>query len=400
MENKKKKFKYDLWLLIPYLFLSLMGILMVYSSSANITKSSIPSMSPTSYLVRQSGFFLVGLFLIFFFSRLKFNFIRNGIITNGAFWLVLAMLVYVLFFGKSVNGAAAWISLGPINLQPSEFAKLSVILYLSRMLAKREKKNQPNWHNLKPYFKSIFGPLCLVGLVFFLVFFQPDTGGALSIGLITIMVVAISGIPWIIGVLTVLVLFLAGAGSIFLVMDLYNKNALKGIPYQLVRVIAFADPWKNSGDSGIQLTNSYFAINNGGWFGVGIGNSIQKHGYLPEQNTDFILSIVCEELGALTVILILIAIFAIITRAVILAIRSRSNYYAMICVGIATTFFIQTVFNVGGVSGLLPITGVPLPFISYGGSSVFLLSIELGILFHISNLDRIRRIEAKIKIND
>lgn len=369
---------------------------MVYSSSANITKSSIPSMSPTSYLIRQTGFFLVGLFLIFFFSRLKFSFIQKGIITNGFFWVVVGMLLYVRFFGKSVNGAAAWISLGPLNIQPSEFAKISVILYLARMLTKREKANQPSWRNLKPYFKSIFGPLCLVGLVFSLVVIQPDTGGALSIGLITVMVVAISGIPWIIGVTTVVGLFFSGAGFISWIMDLYNKNALKGMPYQLVRVIAFADPWKNSGTSGIQLTNSYFAINNGGWFGVGIGNSIQKHGYLPEQNTDFILSIVSEELGAITVILILIAIFAIITRAVVLAIRSRSNYNAMLCIGIATTFFIQTVFNVGGVSGLLPITGVPLPFISYGGSSIFILSMELGILFHISNLDRIRRIEANI----
>lgn len=396
MENKERKFKYDPWLLIPYFFLSLMGILMVYSSSANITKSSIPSMSPTSYLIRQTGFFLVGLFLIFFFSRLKFSFIQKGIITNGFFWVVVGMLLYVRFFGKSVNGAAAWISLGPLNIQPSEFAKISVILYLARMLTKREKANQPSWRNLKPYFKSIFGPLCLVGLVFSLVVIQPDTGGALSIGLITVMVVAISGIPWIIGVTTVVGLFFSGAGFISWIMDLYNKNALKGMPYQLVRVIAFADPWKNSGTSGIQLTNSYFAINNGGWFGVGIGNSIQKHGYLPEQNTDFILSIVSEELGAITVILILIAIFAIITRAVVLAIRSRSNYNAMLCIGIATTFFIQTVFNVGGVSGLLPITGVPLPFISYGGSSIFILSMELGILFHISNLDRIRRIEANI----
>ncbi|BDR57203.1 FtsW/RodA/SpoVE family cell cycle protein [Xylocopilactobacillus apis] len=400
MENKKNKFKYDPWLMIPYLFLSLIGILMVYSSSANITQNGNPSMSPTSYLIRQTGFFLVGLFLVFVISHLKFSFLRNPKVTNGFLLIVVAMLVFVLFKGKSVNGAAAWIQVGPINIQPSEFVKLAVILYLARMLAKRGEKTHPLWHNLKSYFKSILGPLLLVILIGVLVLKQPDTGGAMSIGLITIMIVAVSGIPWIIGVSTFAGLLLLAKGVISLILTLYNKHILSKLPYQILRVIAFGDPWKNSSASGVQLTNSYFAINNGGWFGVGIGNSIQKHGYLPEQNTDFILAIISEEMGIITVILILLAIFTIITRAVILAIRSKNNYYSMLCVGIATTFFIQTVFNVGGVTGLLPITGVTLPFISYGGSSILLLSIELALLFHISNEDRLRRIEAKISIRD
>ncbi|BDR59389.1 FtsW/RodA/SpoVE family cell cycle protein [Xylocopilactobacillus apicola] len=400
MKNQEKKFKYDRWLLYPYLFLSVIGILMVYSASANITQSSVSSMSPLNYLIRQSGYFLIGLFLVYLFAHLRFDFLRQGKVTNSFFLIVVMMLIFLLFHGKAVNGASAWISLGPINIQPSEFAKLAITLYLARILAKREEKMKPSWRNLAPYFKSIFGPLCLVGLVCIIVFFQPDTGGFLSLALITIMIVAISGIPWVIGVSTVVFLFLLAGGAIYGILDLYNKHILSKLPYQILRVIAFADPWKNSSSSGVQLTNSYFAINNGGWFGVGIGNSIQKHGYLPEQNTDFILSIVAEELGIMTVILILIAIFMIIVRAMILAIRSRNNYYSMISIGVATTFFIQTVFNVGGVTGLLPITGVTLPFISYGGSSVMLLSIELGLLFHISNLDRIRRIEAKVAIDD
>ena len=395
MEDKHKKIKYDPWLMIPYLFLSVIGILMVYSASANITQSGMASMSATHYLYRQLGFFGAGFLLIIFFSLLKFSVLKNRYITNLFLVFVILMLFFLLFKGKAINGAAAWISVGPLNLQPSEFAKLAITLYLARILSMREKNLNPTWKGLKDYFKSIFAPLILVAIVCFFVFFQPDTGGFMSLSLITIMIVAISGIPWYIGVSTVLVLSFSGAAIIYKIMDLYNKGALKGAPYQLVRVIAFADPWRNSDASGVQLTNSYFAINNGGWFGVGIGNSIQKHGFLPEQNTDFILSIVSEELGAITVILILIAIFMIVIRAVVLAIRCRNNYNSMLCIGIATTFFAQTVFNVGGVSGLLPITGVTLPFISYGGSSVLLLSIELGILFHVSNQDRLRRIEGK-----
>lgn len=400
MKEKRKKFKYDPWIFYPYLFLSLLGILMVYSASANVTLDDKYAASPIDYLIRQTGYFLVGLFLIFIFAHLKFSFLKQGRVTNSYILLVVILLLFliiqkVIYPQRVINGASAWIKMGPINLQPSEFAKLGIILYLARMLAKREKKL--TWKTMK---KSIMGPLLFSFFIMSLVLLQPDTGGALSLFLITLMVVSISGIPWYIGAGSVILIVTVLSGIISFIAHLYTKGALGKIPYQVLRVIAFVDPWKNSGSAGIQLTNSYFAINNGGWLGVGIGNSIQKHGYLPEANTDFILAIIAEEMGVVTVILILIAIFMIITRAVILGIRSKNNYYAMLCIGVATTFFTQTVFNVGGVAGLLPITGVTLPFISYGGSSILLLSMELGLLFHISNEDHQRRIEAKIISND
>lgn len=396
MKKNESKFRYDPWIFYPYLFLSLLGILMVYSASSNVTLNGTNPASPTAYLIRQTGYFLVGLFLIFIFAHLRFSFLRQGRITNGFILIVVALLIFVIIQGiifpqRVINGASAWIKVGPVNLQPSEFAKVAIILYLARMLAKREEKL--TWKTMG---RSIMGPVLFSSLVMALVLIQPDNGGFLVLFLITVMVVSISGIPWFIGAGAVILIVAFLAGIISFIAHLYSIGALNHLPYQVLRVIAFVDPWKNSGSVGIQLTNSYFAINNGGWLGVGIGNSIQKHGYLPEANTDFILAIIAEEMGIVTVILILLAIFTIITRAVILAIRSKNNYYAMICIGVATTFFTQTVFNVGGVTGLLPITGVTLPFISYGGSSIFLLSIELGLLFHISNEDHQRRIEAKI----
>ena len=173
---------------------------------------------------------------------------------------------------------------------------------------------------------------------------------------------------------------------------LVESGLLQGGGYQVARFVAFLNPFGNASGSGSQLVNSYYAISNGGVFGVGLGNSIQKMGYLPEPNTDFIMSITSEELGLVGVTAILVTLLFLICRIIQVGVRADSLYQTLICYGSATFFTIETLFNIGGVLGLLPITGVTFPFISYGGSSMLILSATVGIIMNISmqqNRDRL-----------
>ena len=166
--------------------------------------------------------------------------------------------------------------------------------------------------------------------------------------------------------------------------------------YRIQRFIAFMNPFGNASGSGSQLVNSYYAISNGGIFGVGLGNSVQKMGYLPEPNTDFIMAITSEELGLVGVTIILVLLLVLICRMIQLGVKSASLYQTLICYGSATFFTIETFFNIGGVLGLLPITGVTFPFISYGGSSMLVLSATVGIIINIS----IRQNKAQLQVGE
>jgi cell division protein FtsW len=163
-----------------------------------------------------------------------------------------------------------------------------------------------------------------------------------------------------------------------------SKTDLFSNSYQLQRIIAFTNPFGHATGAGQQLVNSYYAISNGGLFGVGLGNSVQKTGYLPEPNTDFIMAILTEELGAIGAICVMALLTFIIARIVLIGVRSTHPYHSLICYGVATYMTIQTLFNMGGVLGVLPITGVTFPFISYGGSSILTLSFCLGLVLNIS----------------
>jgi cell division protein FtsW len=164
--------------------------------------------------------------------------------------------------------------------------------------------------------------------------------------------------------------------------------------YQFKRLLAFFTPFKLENSGGRQLVNSYYAISNGGFFGVGLGNSIQKKGYLPEPYTDFIMSITTEELGIIGAIIILSILTFLICRIILVGVRSRSAYRSLLCYGIGAWLFIQTVFNIGGMLGILPLTGVTLPFISYGGSSTMMLSIGVGLVMNVSSMEQIEKERA------
>ncbi|MFC6316348.1 FtsW/RodA/SpoVE family cell cycle protein [Lapidilactobacillus achengensis] len=382
----REKFKLiDYWLLVPVLLLVPLGAIMVYSASSSMLANV--GLTPTYYLKKQLIFAIIGLFGATFAFALRADVLyRKRFVL---FWLALTFILMAILVilrivrpSAAINGAVGWISIGGFTIQPVEMAKLALILYFAFIFGRRQ-------HVLYAghYFKSLTPPLVVAVILMGMAALQPDIGGASILLLISLVMIAVSGIPWIysLGII-------GGLTAVFTVGVRYLGNASANAPilklfkleYQLDRFRAFAHPFQLEQHGGAQLVNSYYAISNGGWFGKGLGNSIQKSGYLPEPYTDFILSIVAEELGVIGVTVILILLGIIILRSFLIGLRVRQTSLALICFGIGTMFFVQVFFNVGGLLGLLPITGVTLPFISSGGSNLIISLISIGILMNIS----------------
>ncbi|MGK4179749.1 FtsW/RodA/SpoVE family cell cycle protein [Lapidilactobacillus dextrinicus] len=390
---KEKLRRLDPWILIPYLLLVVIGIIMVYSASSGELIAS--NLSPTMYLKRQAIFAVVGLIgaaLTYIFPA-HFWYSKGTVMIAVISTLGLLLLLRLIsHFNPSAaqNGAVGWINVGPFNIQPVEIAKLTLVLYFAYILGRREKK----LINKRP--GQVFAaPLALTTVFIFLTLIQPDLGGALILAFITVVLIGASGVAWwftVVGGAGILALF----GVLVNFIGHLNKSSfflkISGLKlYQLDRFRSFLHPFQLEQHGGAQLVNSYYAINNGGWFGRGLGNSIQKLGYLPEPYTDFILSITAEELGIVGATLILILLGILIVRSLLIGMRSRNTYHMLVCYGVSAILFVQTFINVGGLLGLIPITGVTLPFISYGGSSIIILSICMGLVLNISATEKRKR---------
>ncbi|MBI6597650.1 MULTISPECIES: FtsW/RodA/SpoVE family cell cycle protein [Lacticaseibacillus] len=374
---RKKLRHVDYFILVPYLILCAIGIVMVYSASAYWVQRQYGA-TETKYLLQQIVFVVLGIGTVFFFDNMALKILRNRwvlfVLMSGLF----VMLVYLIIHGRAVNGAAAWISIGSFRLQPSEFAKMILIFYLAHMLTSREDSfRQENFR-----LRQMWQPLFIAGMMMLLVFVEPDTGGFAILFLITLVVVMSSGIPMRYGLLWLVALIATGVLGYYIVSHYHFPGLEHNYAYQ--RLVAAIHPFKKANAAGNQVVNSLYAINHGGLFGVGLGMSSQKLGYLPEPYTDFILAVIAEELGLVGTVVVLGLLFFLVMRFYLIGIRSKNTYNTLIAYGIATMMFVQTVFNVGAVAGVLPVTGVTLPFISYGGSSMIVLSMAVGIMLNIS----------------
>lgn len=364
---------WDYYLLIPYLVLCLIGIVMVYSASAAIEMQN--GGTPGGYLVKQTLYAILGWLTMVFFANYPLKKLRTRKFLEITTIVMGLMLIGVLVIGRAVNGAKGWISLGFFSIQPAELCKLYLILYLADRMAHGRRQGAHFLQN-----KSAIGPMLMVAFFLFLILVQPDTGGfAINLAIVTVMILACD-FRWGLGLTVVLGFPIAG----YLAMEQMVTSGLLHGGYRAQRFIAFMNPFGNASGSGSQLVNSYYAISNGGIFGVGLGNSVQKMGYLPEPNTDFIMAITSEELGLVGVSIILLLLLVLVCRMIQLGVRSTSLYQTLVCYGSAVFFTVETAFNIGGVLGLLPITGVTFPFISYGGSSMLVLSAVVGIITNIS----------------
>lgn len=366
----KKIIKYiDKPLLIVSLILFILGLIMVFSAS-NVTAYMSHAVSPYNYFMKQGAFLIVGLILSLIMIR--FNTKSYGMFSWGLLLISIVALVLVLFFGKETNHAVSWFRVGFISIQPSEFAKVITIVFLANYYDKNQKK-------LNGWAASLF-PIGICAIVAGLIFIEPDLGTTILycaiVGIIFLAVpiskeIKVKTFFSIVGLIAFGAVALLGAG----------KGVL--LERQIER-FDFSRPCDKILSNGNQVCNCYIAINNGGLTGVGLGNSTQKYLYLPEPYTDFIFAIIVEELGVLTGIFIILMYAFILFRILIIGRRSPNNRGATMCYGIAVYIFLHIAINLMGIMGLIPLTGVPLPFMSYGGSFTICLIAALTIVQRVS----------------
>lgn len=356
-----KKIEYTL--LISVIIISLLGIVMIYSSS--YIWASYKYNDSFKYLKNQSLFFIIGVIIMILASKINYkNYFKysNKILITC---IILLILVLIPGIGSIRNGSRSWFGIGSFGIQPSEFTKLALIIFTSKYLS-----NNPN--SMKNFKKGVLPILFITIVIFGIIMLQPDFGTG------TILVMTIIGI-----------LFIAGLDiKIFIKFGILATIGVIGLivvaPYRLKRILSFLDPWSDPLGSGFQIIQSLYSIGPGGLFGLGFGNSIQKHFYLPEPQTDFIFSIISEEFGFIGVIIISILFIIIFYNCLKISIKCTDLFGKYLSFGITFGLIFQTILNLSVVIGLIPVTGVTLPFLSYGGSSLIITMLSIGIILNIS----------------
>lgn len=369
----------DFPLLITYLTLCFIGLTMVYSASmVAATRGTLTGGVPVSgtyFYTRQLIYVIVGFLIVFFIAYLlNVKVLKKPKFQVGMMGIILLLLLATLVIGSEINGSRSWIRLGFMNLQVSELLKIAIILYVPYIIERKRPQIQRD-----P--TTILWPILFVGFMIGLVLLQKDVGQTLLISAIFFSIILYSGIG-VKNFLRIGFFSLLGLFVVIIIIVVFRINILP--TYLTARFSALENPFNFEDGIGYHLANSLLAIGNGGLFGRGLGNSIMKLGYLPEPHTDFIFAIIAEELGLLGVLIVLGLLFFIVYRAFELASRTSSYFYKLVCVGIASYIGFQTFVNLGGISGLIPLTGVPLPFISFGGSSMLSLSVAMGLLLIVS----------------
>ena len=364
-----KKRAPDYWLALAVIALVGLGLVMVYSASAIVAQDRIGDSS--FFFKRQAGWVLLGAAAAMIAQRIHYERLRRR--TPLIILVTCAFLGLVLIpgIGRVAGGARRWVSIGPASFQPAEAAKLVMVLYMARFLTSRTV-------DISGFRRGVLPPVLLAGFMFGLILLQPDMGSAILVGLVMIAMLFVGGAR----LLHLLGLGVAGVPVLAV--------AVLGEEYRRRRILAFLDPWADPQGAGFHIIQSLLALGSGGIFGVGLGASRQKYFYLPERHTDFIFAILGEELGLLgtVAVLLLFALFAY--RGFRIARTAPTRYAGLLAAGITAMVVLQAGVNIGVTIGVLPITGVPLPFLSFGGSSLILTMIGVGILLNISQYAQAR----------
>ncbi|ELE7142700.1 cell division protein FtsW [Vibrio cholerae] len=346
--------------------LMLIGLVMVTSASFPI--SSRLTDQPFHFMFRHAIFLL----LAFLTSSMVLQVPLGRWMKYSSLLLGISffLLIVVLVVGKSVNGASRWIPLGLFNLQPAEVAKLSLFIFMSGYLVRKHDEVR------QTFFGGFLKPIMVFGTLAVLLLGQPD------LGTVIVMLVTLFGMLFIAGAKLSQFLALMVAGVLAVVALIVAE------PYRVRRVTSFLDPWEDPFGSGYQLTQSLMAFGRGEWFGQGLGNSIQKLEYLPEAHTDFVFAVLAEELGFIGVVLVLVLIFSLVLKAIFIgkkAFQHDQQFGGYLAFGIGIWFAFQTLVNVGAAAGMVPTKGLTLPLISYGGSSLIIMSVAVSILLRIDH---------------
>ncbi len=357
------KKNYDQWLLFSVIVIGIFGIIMIYSASSIWAEYKFHD--TLKFVKSQSIFFVVGLFLCNFISKIDSKFwLKNANkIILGCF--ILLVLVLIPGIGTVRNGSRSWFGIGGMGIQPSEFAKIGLIIFVSKYLSK-------NRHELRDIKKGVLPILLIIGIFFLLIMLEPDFGTAMVIALTLISLIFISGVKisffvkiGLLGLLGIVILIIIA-------------------PYRMARIVSFLNPWSDPLGSGFQIIQSLYAIGPGGLLGQGFLNSHQKHFYLPEPQTDFIFSIISEEFGFLGVLIVVSFFFFLFYRSIKISLKCSDLFSKFLVFGLAIGILIQATLNLAVVIGLIPVTGVTLPFFSYGGSSLLVTMASIGIILSVS----------------
>jgi len=354
---------YDKVLFFTVLVIGIFGIVMIYSASSIWAEYKFHD--ALKFVKSQSMFFVIGIFLCHFVSKIdsKFWFSHANKILFGCF--LLLVLVLIPGIGTVRNGSRSWFGIGGMGIQPSEFAKIGLIIFVSKYLSQNRK-------DLRDIKKGVFPILLVIGIFFLLIMLEPDFGTAMVIALTLISLIFISGVK---------ISFFVKIG----LLGLLGIVALIIIaPYRMARIVSFLNPWSDPLGSGFQIIQSLYAIGPGGLLGQGFLNSHQKHFYLPEPQTDFIFSIISEEFGFLGVLIVVSFFFFLFYRSVHIALRESDLFSKFLVFGLSIGILIQATLNLSVVIGLIPVTGVTLPFFSYGGSSLLVTMVSIGIILSVS----------------
>jgi len=357
----------DLILVISIISLLVIGLLMVYSASA--IWADFKFNDSFYFLKRQMLFAVVGVIAMVILSRIDYTVWKHWAKPILIICFVLLLLVLIPGIGNVRNGSRSWIGVGAFSIQPSEFMKLAMIIFLAKYLEANHKK-------ITSFVKGLLPTLSLVAVAFGLIMLQPDLGTG------TVMF----------GTSCVIILVSGARIRHYLWMGLVGLAGFAGLvasaPYRLERITSYLDPWQDPLGSGFQIIQSLYAIGPGGLFGLGLGESRQKFFYLPEPQTDFIFAILSEELGYIggTIVLLLFAI--LLWRGIKIALNAPDLFSCLLATGIISMIAIQVMINVSVVTGLIPVTGITLPFLSYGGSSLTLTLMAVGVLINISRHSR------------
>lgn len=360
---KDKKRKLDVLLFIAVILLITFGLIMIYSASSIWAEYKFHD--SFKYVKQQSLFIVIGIALMVMISKIDYNWYYKK--TNMILGICLFLLVLVLIpgIGSIRNGSRSWFGIGSFGIQPSEFAKLGLIIFTAKYLSNNNKF-------LRNIRKGVIPILLVLFTVFGLIMLQPDFG--------TGMIIVVSILA---------MLFIAGVNMKFFIgLGILGVGGIVGLiaiaPYRMDRIISFLDPWKDPLGTGFQIIQSLYAIGPGGLLGQGFLNSRQKQFYLPEPQTDFIFSIISEEFGILGVIIVSGLFLLVLYRGIRIALNTKEAFPKYLAFGMVFQILIQAVMNLAVVIGLIPVTGVTLPFLSYGGSSLLISMVSIGILLNIS----------------
>ncbi len=357
-----RKLKSDKFLFLATVLLVCFSAVMVYSASAVLAMDRYQQ--PYFFLFKQVSWAALGVFLLYLTMRIDYRNYRQPVVLWTALGVVGAALLLVLF-GPAINGTRRWFSLGGIGVQPSELAKLIAVLFTAAILERRMDRIDDITYSLPPIAIVVGG---FVGLILL----QPDFGTAVTLALIVGIMVYAAGLNY---------RYLVGAGLTALpVLYVLLMNA----DYRRRRVLAFLDPWDDPLGDGFQIIQSLIAVGTGGLFGRGLMGGVQKLFYLPEPHTDFIYAVIAEELGLLGATTVLMCFCVIAWRGLKVALEAPDRFGALLAIGLTAMIAIQAFVNISVVLGLLPTKGIPLPFVSAGGSSMLISLIGVGILLNVS----------------